>query len=1552
MSRPAQMVSAITQALSGFNARRCVATAASMAKHTEALTDDELAAVCQTQIASPKLLPLLEDAQHGSPPGFRGFRLDDTDAKFLAALCETFRRSPPRDAPRGTRLYREQLLCAAHLMRGSLVQMDTGEGKTFSLMVAAAALLRRHSRVYVVTANPYLAIRDAHASVPFFHRLGVSVGVALPRDFPTEGWLKWEATVVYTTHDTLMFQAVHDDLQVARRHRRLSRAAVLVDEVDTVLLDDDWTYSSTRAVRKSDKARRLACSLAGTLDHRHVEQSEDPDALWVILNQSGQSRVRDMSGTLHEDAQNLGLYRDVECAYAGLFLAVEGRDYEVSNGGVVPLDPASGWRLPGMVPDWLPPLASHRQLRIPPQSQVRHAGSTFQVLLGADHFAGTSGTLIDEALEYLVLVGLPLAVIAPRTQRQAGRQSDRFFANFEGLQQHLCSVIARHASTRPVFVVASSSILVHRLHQVLRDVVPADAELRLAMGDSFFAQQQFEDAGRPGVVLVSTRQAGRGVDVRLDPDARANGGMLLVLVGHSAEPRHDRQLLGRVGRNGDPYTAYFCNYPGDDLLKGISFPEIVAELSSAEGLIIPPLERQLRAKQRLLRHLRLQGFTRDVAIQQAKDDLNSMLRLWRLRIQEANDDDLNLDIPFLRTLASQYVAGLPGLAADAVSQDRARATVLKLAATLEQESPDTRLELQLLGQPPGSARLLVTEYLVSLLDAACASNLERQDGAQRARELILDADRARALIEVLRHRLERLRAPAGPEETSLADEPPVERPFAALARYIGGQRNRERAVIPRDWVRQGLEARLSGRRASDDLRCNDPSPPMRWLHPIFVGILALPPHSHAPRSGRIDELARDLDELEVRLSNLSRDLPALNEYVQRLRTRNPKGIAHATVDVTSQVLAREQRRVRLDLRQRQRTGFAYQTAYCEALAELCSLHATSTVERLVRNINAGAVPERLDQLFASHDNAASGQQPSPIADLTIRFAAPGGVASSRPAMQLEAEGLIRSYLAAAGISGGEGHRLSLEQVVPALISVLRATTIQEMSRPEGVAAALGRWRADPARRELSPWRRRRVDARVREFLDYLHNQGLIARRPRGIQTQSKRLWSRVRARLGTLRLAASAFTVLGICLLSLLLNSIEISQPVVFDGWWRFFDLALSGGALSAGRALGPPLVGVLGGTLVGLLLHKNEALIGLSPVERGVAFAGAAGSALWILTEAGRSTHPETLALYLPILLVSVWVLSRLFWQAQYVARVPLAPGLIGLFTLAVAIPAVMASAAEYSLLPLVLIGAGTVAARRLSRPRLPIASLVSARNADGDVYVDDEVTTLAPSGLRVTPPVRWTAYCFCLLIATVVTSSVHPLLGNTGVRLLGPALFLLVNILWAIRLAYVLTDIDIWTRRLRFADQAYVGTASAPTLSSGLGRLRRQVVLREMLFGAAMVTGAILSGAVGDLFGGPVVHLGLLAATLGVVGTELALAFVLSLSSLTASGPVRLSPLDQENALSEGMLADVQDAVRLIARRIGVIVFAFLALRGIADLLSVWTLLRAGYNWVMALL
>jgi preprotein translocase subunit SecA len=61
-------------------------------------------------------------------------------------------------------------------------------------------------------------------------------------------------------------------------------------------------------------------------------------------------------------------------------------------------------------------------------------------------------------------------------------------------------------------------------------------------------------AGRPGQITVATNMAGRGTDIRLSEQVKANGGLhVIMLEAHDAR-RVDRQLAGRCSRQGEPGT--------------------------------------------------------------------------------------------------------------------------------------------------------------------------------------------------------------------------------------------------------------------------------------------------------------------------------------------------------------------------------------------------------------------------------------------------------------------------------------------------------------------------------------------------------------------------------------------------------------------------------------------------------------------------------------------------------------------------------------------------------------------------------------------------------------------------------------------------------------------------------------------------------------------------------------------------------------------------------------------------------------------------------------
>jgi preprotein translocase subunit SecA len=75
------------------------------------------------------------------------------------------------------------------------------------------------------------------------------------------------------------------------------------------------------------------------------------------------------------------------------------------------------------------------------------------------------------------------------------------------------------------------------------------------------------DAGQPGRVTIATNMAGRGTDILLCDEVRANGGLHVIATEMHSSSRIDRQLIGRSARQGDPGTYQFFLSLEDELLR-------------------------------------------------------------------------------------------------------------------------------------------------------------------------------------------------------------------------------------------------------------------------------------------------------------------------------------------------------------------------------------------------------------------------------------------------------------------------------------------------------------------------------------------------------------------------------------------------------------------------------------------------------------------------------------------------------------------------------------------------------------------------------------------------------------------------------------------------------------------------------------------------------------------------------------------------------------------------------------------------------------------------
>ena len=154
-----------------------------------------------------------------------------------AAICEADRRVL------GMEPYDCQILGGIALHYCYLAEMNTGEGKTLTATMPLYLNALTGKSTMLVTANDYLADRDAKEMGPVYKFLGITVrsGVNTDQKESPDNDEKrriYRADIVYTTHSVLGFDYLLNNL-VSSAEKRFMRDFyyVIIDEADMVLMD-------------------------------------------------------------------------------------------------------------------------------------------------------------------------------------------------------------------------------------------------------------------------------------------------------------------------------------------------------------------------------------------------------------------------------------------------------------------------------------------------------------------------------------------------------------------------------------------------------------------------------------------------------------------------------------------------------------------------------------------------------------------------------------------------------------------------------------------------------------------------------------------------------------------------------------------------------------------------------------------------------------------------------------------------------------------------------------------------------------------------------------------------------------------------------------------------------------------------------------------------------------------------------------------------------------------------------------------------------------------
>jgi len=291
-----------------------------------------------------------------------GEPVDSLIVESFAATREAGRRRL------GMRHYDVQLLAGAALVKGAILEMQTGEGKTLVATLPLVLYALAGKGAHLATVNDYLARRDAEWMEPIYEALGLKVGIVESQmDFDTRRQA-YARDVTYGTAKEFGFDFLKDrlmnrelaegrgDLGAMLTGRSAGGAAkllqrpywfALVDEADNVLIDEARTpliiASPPGEAQATEQALfRFAARAAAELEP-DGDFEEDVRKHSCELLGRGRSRVRALDRPPELDAVSLlSIYDAVERACKARQFYVRDRQYVVRDGKIVIIDEFTG----------------------------------------------------------------------------------------------------------------------------------------------------------------------------------------------------------------------------------------------------------------------------------------------------------------------------------------------------------------------------------------------------------------------------------------------------------------------------------------------------------------------------------------------------------------------------------------------------------------------------------------------------------------------------------------------------------------------------------------------------------------------------------------------------------------------------------------------------------------------------------------------------------------------------------------------------------------------------------------------------------------------------------------------------------------------------------------------------------------------------------------------------------------------------------------------------------------------------------------------------------
>ena len=498
----------------------------------------------------------------------------------------------------GYRPYVEQIAGALTLYKGYIAEMSTGEGKTLTAAICGVVRGWSGRPCHVITANDYLASRDAQIMEPLYSFCGVSVGAVTGAMKPPERRAGYACDVTYSTAKEVLADFLRDRIAMGKSQNFSKRIlesftlqeprfsgqlvqrglyTAIVDEADNVLIDEAVTpliISREKENKGFNRSCEIAFELSGKLI-RNLDYKVDIKLRTIRFLVDMDERLEEIQDEIAaENGGERGFCRAsflkdlVRQALMAKELFIPSRQYLVEDGKVVIVDESTGRKMP--MRSWngglhqMVELKEGLEMTGLKETEARMSFQRFFRLY--KNFSGMTGTAKEASKEFWTIYGAPVLCIPNHRKNKRKIFRLKTYSTKESKRRAIVNEVIRvHKIGRPILIgtkdIDESEILANML---------AEENLKCRIINAVRSEDEANivaEAGKYGAITVATNMAGRGTDIKIPDSVKKIGGLHVIATECNLSARIDRQLFGRSARQGDPGSASHYASFEDDVLR-------------------------------------------------------------------------------------------------------------------------------------------------------------------------------------------------------------------------------------------------------------------------------------------------------------------------------------------------------------------------------------------------------------------------------------------------------------------------------------------------------------------------------------------------------------------------------------------------------------------------------------------------------------------------------------------------------------------------------------------------------------------------------------------------------------------------------------------------------------------------------------------------------------------------------------------------------------------------------------------------------------------------